>query len=54
MGKTLSEIMQNLPRERAQKIEALAAKLIAEYIALRDIKESMELARGVMTEDYEK
>ena len=42
MAKNLNEIMQKLPRERAQKIEARAAELIAEYMTLRDTRKALD------------
>lgn len=35
MGKTLEEMMSQLSKERQEKIEAMAAELIAEEIELR-------------------
>jgi len=50
MAKDLNEIMQKLPRERAQKIEARAAELIAEQMTLRDVRKARELTQERMAE----
>ncbi len=45
MAKDLNEIMQKLPRDRAQKIEARSAELIAEQMTLRDVRKARELTQ---------
>ncbi|MEH1783717.1 MAG: XRE family transcriptional regulator [Nostoc sp.] len=42
--------MQKLPRDRAQKIEARAAELIAEHMTLRDVRKARELTQERMAE----
>lgn len=50
MTKNLNEIMQKLPRDRVEKIEARAAELIAEYMTLQDIRKARELTQERMAE----
>lgn len=50
MAKNLNEIMQKLPPERVQKIEARANELIAEHMTLRDIRKARELTQERMAE----
>jgi transcriptional regulator with XRE-family HTH domain len=50
MTKNLNEIMQKLPRDRRSKIEARAAKLIAEHMTLRDVRKARELTQERMAE----
>ena len=46
----LNEIMQTLPNERRDKIEARAAELIAEHMTLRDVRKARELTQERMAE----
>lgn len=41
----LSEILEKLPRERRDQIEARAAELIAEHMTLRDVRKARELTK---------
>ncbi|GAB1538054.1 hypothetical protein NUACC21_07100 [Scytonema sp. NUACC21] len=50
MAKNLNEIMQKLPSDRVEKIEARAAELIAKYMTLQDIRQSWELTQEQMAE----
>lgn len=50
MAKNLNEIMQNLPRDRRDKIEARAAELIVEYMTLQDVRKARELTQERMAE----
>jgi hypothetical protein len=43
MGKTLEEMMSHLPKERQEKIEAMAAELIAEEMSLRKLRQEINL-----------
>ncbi len=43
MGKTLEEMMNHLPKQRQEKIEAMAAELIAEEMSLRELREDLNL-----------
>lgn len=40
MGKTLSEIMKGLPKERRERIEADTAREAAEIMSLRDMRKA--------------
>lgn len=44
--RTLDEVMAALPEERRARIEAEAAKLIAEEMALRDLRKAMRLTQS--------
>ncbi|BAY86681.1 putative transcriptional regulator [Calothrix parasitica NIES-267] len=50
MAIKLSKIMEELPRERREKIEARAAELIAEQMTLRDLRKARELTQERMAE----
>lgn len=50
MAKNINEIMQKLPRERVEKIEARAAQLIAEYMTLQDLRKARELTQERIAE----
>ncbi|BAZ37725.1 putative transcriptional regulator [Calothrix sp. NIES-4101] len=50
MAKKVNEIMQKLPRDRVEKIEARAAELIAQYMTLQDIRKARELTQERMAE----
>ena len=50
MAKTLKEKMAGLPPERRQKIEAVAAELIAEESTLRDLRRAMALTQERLAE----
>ncbi len=50
MAKKLSEIMEQMPRERQDKISARADELIAEQMTLRDIRKARELTQERMAE----
>jgi DNA-binding XRE family transcriptional regulator len=59
MGKTLEEMMSQLPKERQEKIEAMAAELIAEEMSLRGLRQELNLTQesiaqelGINQEDY--
>ncbi len=41
MGRTLTEKMASLPPKRRQRVEVLAAELIAEELSLRDLRKAM-------------
>ena len=45
-----NDIMQKLPKERRDKIEARAAELMAEQMTLRDIRKARELTQERMAE----
>jgi DNA-binding XRE family transcriptional regulator len=45
MGKTLEEIMNRLPKERQERIEAMAAELIAEEMSLRELRQELNLTQ---------
>jgi DNA-binding XRE family transcriptional regulator len=45
MGKTLEEMMSQLPKERQAKIEAMAAELIAEEMSLRELRQELNLTQ---------
>jgi predicted transcriptional regulator len=45
MGKTLEEMMNQLPKERQEKIEAMAAELIAEEMSLRELRQELNLTQ---------
>ena len=45
MGKTLEEMMSHLPKERQEKIEAMAAELIAEEMSLRELRQELNLTQ---------
>ncbi len=50
MAKKLSEIMEQMPLERQNKISARADELIAEQMTLRDIRKARELTQERMAE----
>jgi len=50
MAKNINEIIQQLPRDRVEKIEARAAQLIAEYMTLQDLRKARELTQERMAE----
>ncbi len=50
MAKKLSEIMEQMPLERQDKISARADELIAEQMTLRDIRKARELTQERMAE----
>jgi predicted transcriptional regulator len=45
MGKTLEEMMSQLPKERQERIEAMAAELIAEEMSLRELRQELNLTQ---------
>jgi DNA-binding XRE family transcriptional regulator len=45
MGKTLEEMMSQLPKERQEKIEAMAAELIAEEMSLSELRQELNLTQ---------
>jgi predicted transcriptional regulator len=45
MGKTLKEMMNRLPKERQEKIEAMAAELISEEMSLRELRQELNLTQ---------
>ncbi|ABS62259.1 transcriptional regulator [Parvibaculum lavamentivorans DS-1] len=42
MGKSLKEMMEKLPADRREAVEARAASLIAEEMSLRDLRKAMQ------------
>ncbi len=50
MAIKLSEIMEELPKKRREKIEARAAELITEHMTLRDLRKARELTQERMAE----
>ena len=50
MAKNINEVIQKLPRDRVEKIEARAAQLIAEYMTLQDLRKARELTQERMAE----
>jgi hypothetical protein len=59
MGKTLEEMLNELPKERQERIEAMAAELIAEEMFLRELRQEINLMPesiaqklGINQEDY--
>jgi len=42
MGKSLKEMMEKLPADRREAVEARAASLIAEEMSLRDLRKAMK------------
>ena len=42
MGKSLKEMMEKLPTDRREAVEARAASLIAEEMSLRDLRKAMQ------------
>jgi DNA-binding XRE family transcriptional regulator len=45
MGKTLEEMMSQLPKERQERIEAMAAELISEEMSLRELRQELNLTQ---------
>jgi transcriptional regulator with XRE-family HTH domain len=50
MGTTLKRKIEGLPPERRVKVEARAAELIAEEMALRDIRKALDLTQERVAE----
>jgi transcriptional regulator with XRE-family HTH domain len=50
MAKKLAQIMEKIPLERRNKIEARAKELIAEHLTLRDLRKARELTQERMAE----
>ncbi len=48
--KTLTDVMNTLPKERRAKIEARAGTLIAEEMTLRDLRKAQDLTQERMAE----
>lgn len=51
MGRTLSEAIAGLSRERREKIKERASKLIAEEMSLRDLRKAMGRTQAKVAED---
>lgn len=50
MAKKLAQIMEEIPIERRNKIEARAKELIAEQMTLRDLRKARELTQERMAD----
>ena len=50
-AKTLNEVMNNLPPERKRKIEARAAKAIAEEMTLRELRKAKKLSQDTVAKN---
>ncbi len=50
MAKKLDRILQDLPRERRDKIEGRANELISEYMTLKDLRKARELTQERVAE----
>lgn len=51
MGRTLAEMMANLPAGRREKIERRAAELIAEEMSLRDLRRALGRTQTKVAKD---
>lgn len=51
MGRTLAEMMRNLPPERREKIERRAAELIAEEMSLRELRRALGRTQTKVAKD---
>lgn len=45
MGKSLNEILESLPEERRNRIEARGEELLNEYLTLQDLRKAQELTQ---------
>ena len=50
MGKSLDEIMNSLPEERRNHIEARGQQLLNEYLTLRDLRKAQALTQKKVAE----
>lgn len=50
MARTLTEIMNSLPAERREKIEANAAKMAAEIMTLQEVRKAFQLTQTDLAE----
>lgn len=51
MGRTLAEMMRNVPPERRKKIERRAAELIADEMSLRELRRAMGRTQTKVAKD---
>lgn len=51
MGRTLAEIMRDLPSERREKIERRAQELIAEEMSLRELRRALGRTQTKIAKD---
>lgn len=50
MGKTLEEMLNDLPKERRERIERRGVELINEYLTLQDLRKAHEFTQESLAE----